>query len=164
MRFIEYILKYNQFTSFCCPLSVLRWGYTWRLFWRRLTRPFQTTLNLYAYNHKLCLVVLCKFLGILGKMYFFAKDRLNWGKYEMLKIWWICKIEIWSEELIDGYQPPTDLGLSFGVVNCLVVFPTHFNPNNSLLIILQISHPFTCTPRLNAPVVSMISRFSFLGH
>ena len=22
----------------------------------------------------------------------------------MLKIWWIRKIEIWSEELVDGYQ------------------------------------------------------------
>ena len=45
-------------------------------------------------------------------------------------------------------QSPTNLGLSFifgGGVNCLVVFPTHFNPNNSLLILLQISLLFTCT-------------------
>ena len=35
---------------------------------------------------------------------FFSKDWLNWGKYEMLKIWWIWKIEFWSEELIDGHQ------------------------------------------------------------
>ena len=35
---------------------------------------------------------------------FFSKDRLNWGKYEILKIWWIWKIEIWCEELEDGYQ------------------------------------------------------------
>ena len=38
----------------------------------------------------------------------------------------MCKIDIWSEELVDGYQTvllPTNLGLSFGVVNCLVVFP-----------------------------------------
>ena len=33
---------------------------------------------------------------------FFSKDRLNWGKYEVLKIWWIWKIEFWSEELIDS--------------------------------------------------------------
>ena len=39
--------------------------------------------------------------------------------------------------------------LSFGVVNCLVVIPTHFNPNNSLLIILQISFLFMYTPALN---------------
>ena len=44
-------------------------------------------------------------------------------------------------------QSPTNLGLSFGVVNCLVVFPMHCNPNNSLLI-LQISLIFTCTPAL----------------
>ena len=35
---------------------------------------------------------------------FFSKDRLKWGKYEVLKIWWIWKIEFWSEELIDGHQ------------------------------------------------------------
>ena len=35
-------------------------------------------------------------------------------------------------------QSPTDLGLLFGVVNCLVVFPAIlFNPSNSLLIILS---------------------------
>ena len=33
-------------------------------------------------------------------------------------------------------------------VNCLVVFSTHFNPNNSLLILLQISVLFMCTPPL----------------
>ena len=46
---------------------------------------------------------------------------------------------------MDTKQSPTNLGLSFGVVNCLVVFPTHFNPNNSLLILLQISLLFMCT-------------------
>ena len=40
-------------------------------------------------------------------------------------------------------------GALSGMVNCLVVFPTQFNPpNNSLLIILQISLPFTCIPAL----------------
>ena len=38
--------------------------------------------------------------------------------------------------------------ISFGVVNCLVVFPTHFNPKNSLLILLQISLFFMFTPAL----------------
>ena len=42
----------------------------------------------------------------------------------------------------------TALGLLFGVVNCLVVFPTYFNPNNSLLTILQISLLFRSTPAL----------------
>ena len=46
----------------------------------------------------------------------------------MLKIWWICKIEIWSEELVDGHQTvPYQPGAL-----CLVVFLTHFNPNFSL--------------------------------
>ena len=36
----------------------------------------------------------------------------------------------------------------FEVVNCLVVFSTHLNPNNFLWIILQISLLFTCTPAL----------------
>ena len=40
---------------------------------------------------------------ILEKRYFsFSKDKLSLGKYEMLKIWWIWKSEIWSEELVDG--------------------------------------------------------------
>ena len=52
----------------------------------------------------------------------------------------------------DTKQSPTNVGLSFsfggGVLNCLVVFPTHFNPNNSLKILLQISLLFMCTPAL----------------
>ena len=51
---------------------------------------------------------------------------------------------------MDTKQSPSNLGLSFGVINCLVVFPTHFNPNNFLLIILQILLLFTCTPALRA--------------
>ena len=67
----------------------------------------------------------------------------------MLKIWCVWKIEIRGDELVDGYQTvPYNLGLSFGEVKCLVVFPTRFNPNNSLLMILQISLLFTCTPAL----------------
>ena len=46
---------------------------------------------------------------------------------------------------MDTKQSPTNLGLSFAMVNDLVVFPTHFNPNNSLLILLQISLLFMCT-------------------
>ena len=37
-------------------------------------------------------------------------------------------------------------GWGVGKVNCLVVFPTHFNPNNPLLILLQISLLFMFTP------------------
>ena len=44
------------------------------------------------------------------------------------------------------YQP----GSLFWGVNCLVVFPTHFNPDNFLLIVLlQISLLFRCTPAFN---------------
>ena len=39
-----------------------------------------------------------------GKRYFLWKDRLNWRQCEMLKIWWIWKIENWNEELVDGHQ------------------------------------------------------------
>ena len=104
-------------------------------------------LNLSAHSHNHRLAVLCKFLGDFWTFWerdiFFSKNRLNWEKYEILKIWWIWKIEIiWSEEFSSGRiltkQSPTDLGLLFGVVNCLVVFPAIlFNPNNSLLIILS---------------------------
>ena len=71
----------------------------------------------------------------------------------MLKIWWIWKIEIWSES-------PTHLGLSFEVVNCLVMFPTHINPNNSLLIIVRISLLFTCTAALIKIKVHLFTFFA----
>ena len=90
----------------CCCRSLLRRGYKWRLFWRRLTWPFfdisvtfRATSNPSAYFINHCLAILSKFLGD----FFFWKDGLNWGKYEMLKIWWIWKIQIWSEEWLDLY-------------------------------------------------------------
>ena len=59
---------------------------------------------------------------------------------------------------MDTKQSPTNLGLSFffggggGGINCLVVFPTHFNPNNFLLILLQIYFtPIQVYPRLKSP-------------
>ena len=39
----------------------------------------------------------------------------------------------------DTKQSPTIMGLFIEGVNCLIVFPTHFNLNNSLLKLLQIS-------------------------
>ena len=54
----------------------------------------------------------------------------------MLKIWWIWKIEIWSEELVDGNQTvPFQPGALIwgGLLSGFWPFP-----NNSLLIILQI--------------------------
>ena len=45
---------------------------------------------------------------------------------------------------------PNSLELSVAGVNCLVVFPTHLNPNNFLLILLQISHLFMFTPALSS--------------
>ena len=38
---------------------------------------FQATLNLSAHLINHCLAVLCKFLGILGKRYFYSTDGLN---------------------------------------------------------------------------------------
>ena len=122
--------------------EVIRQGYTWRLFWRRLTIcdhilvTFQATLNLSAYFINHCLAVLCKFLGEFWA--FWERDISSqswgdWGKYEMLKIWWIWKIKIEDVYQTVPYQP---IGLSFGVVNCLVVFPTQFTQqfpfNNTL--------------------------------
>ena len=52
----------------------------------------------------------------------------------------IWKIEIWSEESIDGHQI---------VPNQPVVFPTQFNFNNSCLKLLQISLQIHDYPLLN---------------
>ena len=79
----------------------------------------------------------CVIFGRFVNEILFSKDRLNSGKYKMLKIWWILKIEIWSEELIDRHQTvPYKPGILFRGVNCLVVSPTHFNLKNSLLKLL----------------------------
>ena len=51
--------------------------------------------------------------------------------------------------MTDTKQSPTNLGLFLEGVYCLVVFQTSFNPNNSLLIILQISLLFRFTPALS---------------
>ena len=67
---------------------------------------------------------------------------------------------------MDTKQSPTNLefyyyfffggGVGGGGVNYLIVFPTHFNPNNSLLKLLQISllFMFTFALRTFAPIVS----------
>ena len=47
-------------------------------------------------------------------------------------------------------SPLPTRGSLFWGVNCLVVFPIHFKPNNSLLISLQISLLFRCTPALTS--------------
>ena len=118
-----------------------------------LTWPFCQYLAHVSSNSKsLCLFrqpLFGGFVIIFGhfrKEIFFFSKILKWGKYVMLKIWWIWKIKIWSQELVDGHQTvPYQPGALFfwgggggWGVNCLVVFPTHFNPNNSLLISLQI--------------------------
>ena len=41
-----------------------------------------------------------------------------------------------SRSHFKSFQSPTNPGLSFGVVNCLVVFPNDFITYNSILIIL----------------------------
>ena len=111
----------------------------WHGFSTNISVTFQATLNPSAYFINHYLAVLCKFsLGDYWAFWerdiFFWKDGLNWGKYEMLKIWWIWKIGIWSEELVDGHQKvPYQPGALFWGVNCLVVFPT-------LLMLLQFSN------------------------
>ena len=102
---------FNIFSVRLAPFEFRR-GYTWRLFWRRLIRPFchisvtiQATPNPSAYSINHCLAVCVNFwviFGHFGKEIFFS-ERLNWGKYEMLKIWWIWKTEIWSEDLVHGH-------------------------------------------------------------
>ena len=49
---------------------------------------------------------------------------------------------------MDIKQSPTNLRLSFGVVNCLKVFPTPFNAINSLLKITLNFTPIHVYPRL----------------
>ena len=55
-------------------------------------------------------------------------------------------------------QSPTNQGLFFGGINCLVVFPTHFNPNNSFLhmILLQIRLLFMFTAALSIQVFDKV--------
>ena len=79
----------------------------------------------------------------------------------MLKIWRIWKIEIWSEELVHGYQTvPYQPGTLFGGGLLSEVCQTYFNPNNSLLFILQISLLFGFTPALNQATHAPWSRKS----
>ena len=54
---------------------------------------------------------------------------------------------IWSEELADGHQTvPYQPGPLFWGGQLSEVFSTHFNPNNSLLILLQNSLLFMFAP------------------
>ena len=57
---------------------------------------------------------------------------------------------------MDTKQPQREpqVGRGGGGFNCLVVFITHFNPNNSLLILLEISLLFMCSPAISAKVQS----------
>ena len=133
------------------------------------------TLNLSAYSHihNHCLAVLCKFLGnfrtfwettsfpgslilppgnevVWERDIFFSKNRLNWGKYEIWNIKDLMDLKNWNfkwriSRRIPNIPLPT-WGPHLAVINCLVVFPTHFNPKNSLLIILQISLLFMYNP------------------
>ena len=56
----------------------------------------------------------------------------------MLKILWIWKIEISGWTPNSPLQTGGSLFFGGGGVNCLEVFLPHFNPNNSLLILLLI--------------------------
>ena len=74
----------------------------------------------------------------------------------MLKIWRIGKIEIWSEELVDGHQKvPYQPKALFAGVNYLIVFP-----NNSLLMFLQLS--FTPIHVSEYTIISQPKTFSWM--
>ena len=65
---------------------------------------------------------------------------------------------------MDAKQFPPNLGLSFfgrggAGVNFMAVFQTHFNPNNSFYILLQISLLFMCTSALIQPQKLLIFLF-----
>ena len=78
------------------PHNLNNWqGYTWRLFWHRLHGLYanisimlQATLNLYAYDHNHCLVVLFKFLG---KRYF--SQRIGYRKRPCISCTFFHKIQ-----------------------------------------------------------------------
>ena len=73
---------------------------------------------------------------------------------------------------MDTKQSPTNLGLSISFFffgggggggwggEGLVLFPTHFNPINSLLILLQISFLFMWTLALSGRCLSLSQTFS----
>ena len=76
-----------------------------------------------------------------------------------------------QRKVVDGHQiVPANLGLSFGGFNCLVLFPTHFNSNNSVFKLLQILPLFMFTPGLAkaypflrvARARSQVDKFKFL--
>ncbi len=113
VELVLFLISFNL--KFVFSLNVLitidlRRGYTWRLIRRRLTRHFLNIWVIFQATLNLCLAVLCKFLGDFWEfwerdIFFFSKDIVNLRKiWNVELIWWIWKIEIWSEELEDGYQ------------------------------------------------------------
>ena len=59
------------------------------------------------------------------------------------------EVKNYKRYVADGYQTvPNNLELSFGVVNCLEVFPNPFNSINSLLKITLNFTPIYFYPRL----------------
>ena len=136
----------------------LRQGESWKLIMSSLNMTFlpishscfRLMPNPSAYLMNRHFVILCKFWMIFG--HFGKEIKLNWGKMKIM-FWWICEIWIYSEEC--WWTPNSPLptwGSLFslegrGVVNCLTVFPSHYNLNNSLLQ-LQIWLLFMFTPAI----------------
>ena len=85
----------------------------------------------------------------------FLKNTWNWECWRSRERSLLCEdsmdLEIWNlKRRIGRWTPNSPLptwGSLLGV-NCLVVFPTHFNPDNSLLKLLQISLLSMFTPAL----------------
>ena len=59
---------------------------------------------------------------------------------------------------MDTKQSPTNRGSLLASELCGIVFPTYFNPNNSLLILLQISLLFMFTPALRVGVLPFVRK------
>ena len=83
----------------------------------------------------------------------------------MLKIWWIWKIEIWSEEVVDGYQTvPYEPGALFGGG---LLSGSVSNSNLILTIPFQYYfkfHSFSCVPRLNRLDREEMKRWSHVSY
>ena len=107
--------------------------------------------------------------GHFGKEIFISVLK---GKVKLRKIWTVEDLENWNSKWrISRWTPNRPLPTWSTILgeSTVRVLPTHFNPNNSLLILLQISLLFVftsaLTPRtLNAsPLVATPKNINFVG-
>ena len=60
-------------------------------------------------------------------------------------------------------KSPSNLGLYAARVNCLVVFPTHLNPNNFLFYITSNFTPIHVYPRLSNWLINLVYNFYYMA-